>query len=79
MAIFESILVVGLSCYITFRYNPVNNSVGEQVQTFSAVACAIVYIAIPVFGFFRLYCYFGQVHENHVKRSIGFLYERLAV
>ena len=59
MAIFESILVVGLSCYITFRYNPVNNSVGEQVQTFSAVACAIVYIAIPVLGFVRLYCYFG--------------------
>ena len=74
MAIFESILVVGLSCYITFRYNFVYSSIGEQIQTFSAIACAIVYIAIPVFGFVRLYYYFGQVHEKHVKMSIGYLY-----
>ena len=31
MAIFESILVVGLSCFITFRHNFVSGSVGEQV------------------------------------------------
>ena len=79
MAIFESILVVGLSCFITFRRNFVYESTGEQVQTFSAVVSALVYISIPIYCFARLHYYFEHIHERHVVQSIGSLYDGLAV
>lgn len=78
-AIFESILVVGLSGFITFSYNFGFSTNGQSVQSWSALICAIFYLVIPLYCFVRLFYNFDKAHEDDLAERIGFLYEGLAI
>ena len=73
-AIFESILVVSICCFISLRYNFTIESRGEQIQTWTAVACAVFYITIPLCTIVTLLKNFANVRSLAMVNRLGHLY-----